>query len=732
MRAMSGRRAGGIGLLATGLVVGSLIALVAPGRTAPEPAPSGPPVSTAPPVGPIVFYELLDAAGSSLMERRLDGQSPARVVSVRTDVDYGRTWAVDPTGGFAVAVIPDATDQELVGVAIAGGATVWRTRTPIAPVDGAVWSADGGRFAIATVGGENEAREVVVVEASTGRFVRSTIPEDSVLQGFDSAGGLILRRRLPAPQATTAAWGFLRFDPATTRVEQLTAPPDVGPASGWSEDVHPGVGVGVDQILGDGDQGTSIRLWNLAGGAPRQIAAFASVDRLAIDPAGAAVAIGVADTIRLVAFDGRARDLYSGADPIADFGWSAGGDYLGVATDRPGPNLTVIETGTGRSVLLPQPDPVAQSLLVRIVGGRPLPTVALPADEPKPTPTPGPSGPDVAGFGGMLSAWIERTATDTDVLHVQRVVPTDEGGLRVAASMPPVELGPGRPIEDGEWTVILLPRPASAEVLAWVQAGDDARGWLWDGLTGPTPLILPPDWPALAVDLAWRPDGKALAASASAVSEAGDFVGTFVVAELGATTTNVVPIVGDYDRLEGWWSRSELRVGHGICTEGCDGRYAYAARLRIADRRLIQLTPADRSVQPIDLVWFDGDAIRLSMINDDPTDDVAIDWPDAGRPDGVEPIGFAADARTFLVAVRTAAGTDIATIDDPIGRAIGGRLRDPQPKVIGHLTGRGLRVEMSPDLAWALVTDRVEAVHLVRLADGRTWPLDRDRIFVWS
>lgn len=713
------------------LVVASLIALAGPGRIGPGPIASGRPASPAPPVGPVAYYELLDASSSSLMERRLDGQSPARVVAVRTDVDYGRTWTVDPAGSFAVALVPDATDQELVGVAIASGATVWRARTPIAPIDGAVWSADGGRFAVSTVGGENEPREVVVVEASTGRFVRATIPEDSVLQGFDQAGGLILRQRLPAPQATTAAWRFLRVDPATTRVEQLTEPPDVGPASDWSEDVHPGAGLAVDQILGDGDLGTEIRLWNLAGGAARQIAAFASVDRIAIDPAGTAVAIGVAETIRLVAFDGRARDLYSGVDPIAEFGWSMAGDYLGVATDRPGPNLTVVEAATGRTVLLPQPDPVAQSLFVRIVGGRPLPAVALPADEPGPSPTPGPSGRDVAAFDGVLSAWIERTATASDVLHVERFVPTEAGGLRMAAAMPPVELGPSRPIEDGGRSVTLLPRPTTSEVLAWVQSADDAQGWLWDGATGRTPLVLPPDWPANAYDIAWRPDGKALAASAGASTEEGGFFGTFVVAEPGASATTVLPLVGDYDRLEGWWSAAELRVGHGICTDGCDGRYAYSARLRVADRRLTELRPADRAVQPIDRVSFDGGTIRLSMINDDPADDIGIDWPDAGGPDSVEPLGFAADARTFLVSIRTAAGTDIAMIDNPVGRAVGGRLPDPQPTVIGHLTGRGLRVEVSPDLAWALVTDRVEAVHLVRLADGRSWPIDRDRLVVW-
>jgi hypothetical protein len=725
MRTMDRRRAGAIGLAAAAVVGACVVVLVGLLAPAADPRPSGSPAG--PLVGPVVYYELLDAEGSSLMERRLDGQSMPRRVAQRTDVDYGRTWTVDPAGRLAIALVPGAIDQELIAVTIADGGTVWQVRTPTAPIDAAVWSAGGDRFAVSTVGGENDAREAIVVEAASGHFVRGPIPEDAVLQGFDRDGALILRQRLPEDQGPTARWRFLRFDPRTAIVEQLIATPDVGPASNWSDDVHPGAGVAVETAQSGDEGGSVLRLWRLAGGASRDLASFASIDRIALDPAGTGVAVSVAETIRFVALDGRARDLYSSADSIADFGWSATGDYLAVATDRLGANLTVVEGATGRTVLLPQPDKVAQSLFVRIVGGLPLPADPLPPDEPGPTPTPGPSGPDVAAFRGVLSAWTDRTATDSELLHLERLVPTEAGGLRVAATMPLVDLGLG---DGGAASLTVLPRPASSDVLVWVQTASGSRGWLWDGAASRAPLALPADWPLDVYDVAWSPDGLSLAGSAGRTNANGDIEGVFVVAGIGAEATTVIPVLGAYDRFEGWWSPSELRVGHGICTEGCEGTFAWSARLRISDGRIVQMTPADRVVQPIDTV-SGGDSIHLSMTNDDPSTDVTIEFPDRPAPDSIDPIGFGADGRSFLIAVRTADGTDIRSIADPIGRAIDGRLRDPEPTLIGQLAGRGLRADVSPDEAWAIATDRVENVRLTRLADGRSWAVDRERILVW-
>ena len=431
-------------------------------------------------------------------------------------------------------------------------------------------------------------------------------------------------------------------------------------------------------------------------------------------------------------FDGRAADLFTGPDPIADFGWSVGGDYLAVTTDRRGPNVTVVERATGRSLELPHSDAIAQLLLVRMVGGVPLPEAPLPAIEPSPSPTLGPAGPDVAGFGGLLSAWVDRTG-GTQVVHVQRLVPTDAGGLRVAAEMPPLDLGPAPVPDDGGPEVQLLPRPGTNDLLVWIGTAERASGWLWDGAARLEALRLPADWPDNAYDVAWRPDGLALAGSAGRATVDGEFQGIFVVAALADRTTTVVPIVGDYDRLEDWWSATELRVGHGICTEGCEGRYAWSARLGIADHRLVQLTPADRARGPVDSAAVDGPTIVLSLINDDRSDDVVIDWPAGlGAPDALDPIGFASDGRSLLVTQGTPTGTDVYRIDDPIGRAIDGRLADPQPTRLVHLDGRSLRVAISPDDGWATVIDRVDGVRLVRLADGSSWPVDRERTLAWA
>lgn len=691
------------------------------------------PGQSTPATGPLVFYEILDAEGSSLMARRLDGHSLARRVALRTDVDHGRTWSVDPGGSIAVAVVPAGEDQELEAIAVASGRSLWRITTPAAPLDDARWTADGRRLALLTDGADGAPRTILVIDAAGGTVARARVPDDAILQGFDGAGRAIVRQRLTTPpDEATAGWRFLRFDPAVGTLDPVTGLPDVGPASDWTDDVHPAAGIAVEAVVGP-DQSTAIRLWPLrAGGTPRVIATFPSIDRIALDPDGTGVAVSVGQAIRHVGLDGRTSDLFVGDDAIADFGWSAGGDYLAVATDRHGPNLTVVERATGRSVALPQTSPVAQSLFVRIVGGAPLPASPLPSAEPTPTPTPGPSGPDVAGFAGLLAGWID-TGPAGPTVHAERLVPTEAGGLRQAAVMVPVRIDPALVADGNEPIVTLHPRPGGSDVLVWIESGAGSAGWLWDGGTARAPVDLPPDWPAGAYDLAWRPDGAALAASAGRTTADGAFEGIFAVAAIGGTRTRILPIVGEYNRLEGWWSRSELRVGHGICAEGCGGRYAESARLRITDRRLVQLTPADRARAAIDLVTFDGRTIVLSVINEDPVDDIVIDWPGGAQPDeGADVLGFASDGRSLLVAAADAAGTDLYRIADPVRRAVDGRLDDPRPTAIGHLAGRGLRLAVAPGEEWVVATDRVDDVRLVRLSDGRAWVVDRGRTITWA
>jgi hypothetical protein len=732
MGSLRGLRGRWIGL-ASGIVsVAVVIALSASPPIGRRELPGASPTRSSAPVasGPVVYYEVLDADASRLMERRLDGRSLAREVAVRTDVDDGRTWTVDPTGTTAIAMIPGSDDQELQAVSIATGAPIWSIRTPTAPVDQGAWSADGGWLGIASMGGDIAPREALVIETATGRFARVTIPDDAVVQGFDRDAGLILRQHVPVADGAVARWRFLRVDRDAATLERLAAPPNVGPASDWSEDVDPAVGLAVDTSIGAGGQGTAVRLWTLPDGPVRTLATIPSVDRIAFDPSGTGVAISAEQSIRFVARDGRASNLFTSADPIGDFEWSAGGDYLAIATDRHGPNLTILERATGRLVQLPHPDAVAQLLLVRIVGGRPLPVTALPAVEPTPSPTAAPSGADVAGSAGLLSAWIERSG-GVEVAHVERLVPTVAGGLRVAAAMPPIDLGQAAVPEAGEPDLRLLPRPGSNDVLVWVGTSDRSAGWLWDGADDVHVLQLPADWPVDAADVAWRPDGLAIAATSTRATRGGELQGIFVTATFSDRLTTVLPATRGYDRLEGWWSTTELQVGHGICTEGCRDRFSWSARLRIRDHRLIDLSAADRGHHPIDVVTVDGSAIVLSVINDDPASDVVLDWPvDLGPTDGLE-VQFAADGRSLIVGRTSASGTDLYRIADPIGRAVDGRLHDPRPELLLHLDGRNLEPDVSPDGFWVTVADRVGNVRLMRLSDGRSWPVDRERTLAW-
>jgi hypothetical protein len=54
------------------------------------------------------------------------------------------------------------------------------------------------------------------------------------------------------------------------------------------------------------------------------------------------------------------------------------------------------------------------------------------------------------------------------------------------------------------------------------------------------------------------------------------------------------------------------------------------------------------------------------------------------------------------------------------------------PIRIATVDGRGVRLEFAPGEAWAIAHDRVGDQWLVRLSDGRTWALDRDRDLDWA
>jgi hypothetical protein len=695
----------------------------------PEPTPRPGAASDGPAVRPVVYSEIVDADGSALIERRLDGHSLPRRVAQRTNDNGGRTWSVAPDGSVAVAALARRAGWRLDGVSVVDGSDLWTLEIAGVDLGEAVWSADGHRLALIARPADVGPTQAIVVDVRDGHGVRTIVPEGAVLQGFDGDNALILRERLPEEQSV--GWWFFRIDPATNSVDRTPGPPAVDSAASGTEDVDPRLGVGVIASAARNEQDTAIQAWPLDGEPFRTLAVLPAADDLAIDPAGNGVLVNVNHDLRLIGWDGRVTDLWTGDDAPTGLTWSAAGDYLGFTVDRPGSNLVVVELATGRTVELPQAAPVAQSILLRVVGGVPLPAAALPPVEPTPTPTAGPTGPDLAAAPAVASAWLE-TAGNRLRLHVDRLVPTSEGGMRIAGSMPPIDLGTAPAAGENPPDVRLLPRPGRSQILVWVTGVDRSTGWLWDGSGAARRPPLPPDWPADPTDVAWRPDGLALAGQATRPGRDGG-EGIFVVGELGASRTRVIPIRGDYDRFEGWWSQTELRVGHQTCAEACPGRYAYSARLRVRDGRVTPFTAADRARGPIDQMYPDDQgAIVMSAINDDARADIRIDWPaDSSTSDGPELVSFAPDRRSLLVIEETDAGTDLWWVDDPARHAIAGRVADPSRTLLAHFARRGLTVDLSPDARWALTTDRVGDVLLVELASGRTWPVDRERQLVW-
>ena len=122
----------------------------------------------------------------------------------------------------------------------------------------------------------------------------------------------------------------------------------------------------------------------------------------------------------------------------------------------------------------------------------------------------------------------------------------------------------------------------------------------------------------------------------------------------------------------------------------------------------------------------------MTAINEDPSEDIQIDWPAepglARRPD---PIGLAADRRSLLVIDRVADGRRCHRVPTrPAARSVAGS-SGPMPVVLGGLAGHDLDVRVSPDERWALTVDRVKTVRLVELATGRTWAVDGDRTLEW-
>jgi hypothetical protein len=723
--------------VAAGVIVALALAVEFGRRAGPGPGPSPAPSSASSPVGPGVFYEVLAADDSVLMARSLDGRSLAQVVARRPSFDYGVAWTVDLSGRLAIAQFDENGGSHLEAVDTVTGASRWDVDAPVVDLGLGVWSSDGSRFAATTEPEEDTLREAVIVDVANGTVQRVSIPPDPDLQGFDSDGALVMRERLTDVLGQTLGWRFLRIDPATTTIEQLPVPPAIGPRTNGSDDVDPETGIGLEGVPREDGTATDLRVWSLARGKPQIVATFESVDTIALDPGGRLAAVGVGQaSVVIASLDGHSSPVWTGQGR-GDVSWSAGGDYLGVNSWDGTSRIDIIELSTGRVIGLPLPTAIAQASLLRIVGGFALPEAALPAAEPTPPASAGPSGPDVGPDAAIIAGHIDQSG-DHSILQVEQVVPTEQGGLRTAAAMDPVDLGEtpdlGAAGESGEEAtrLALLPRPGSPDILVWVDSPAGTRAWLWAPGGDRRDLSLPAGWPARTSDISWRPDGLALAAAGYEPNVEGAARPGFVIGTLGGGTKWLDP-PPDYDRLQGWWTQDELLVGHGICTEGCPGRYSFSARLAVANGSLHQFSATDHGRLPIH-TWYideDGQTIVLTAVNEDTANDIRIEWPPSLPTEGgVDVIGWSSDGRSLLVTARTANGPGVYRIDDPVGRAREGRLVDPAPVRIGSLPNGGA-VVVSPDGAWAVVSDRTGSSQLVELASGRAWPIDSSATLAW-
>jgi hypothetical protein len=731
----------GAGLALVVVVLGTVAAwprtVTPPSQTAPpssEPGvtpPSGPSTDPGTATGPIVYYELVDATASRLYSRTLDGRSGPREIASRDDVAMGPAWSVDPTDQLAVVVVDGPTegvDGQIVAYRIADGSPAWTATVGATQADWLRWSADGRSLATLIDAGGEDLRTAALIDAATGAVRRVDVPGGAALLGWDDDGAPIVWDVLD-DGAAPPAFRFFRIDPVTLAVERLTSLPAIGPDVNGSRSIDPRVGASVELAGVDEGPGTEVRLRDLRTSATRVLATVPTADLVAIDPLGTGVVVTANGTARYIAFDGSASDIFSSESTVNAVSWSADGAFLLVRTDDPADPLTVVERASGRGVTLPLPR-IADAHFVAMPAGPPLPPAALPADEPGPTPTPAPSGPDVGGFPPLLLSW---TAPEDGrlVAHAQRVVPTDDGGIRVAADMPPIDLGAAPTPDDASTSIRLLPRPGTSDILVWITSDEASHGMVWDGGGRVTPLVLPPGWPAHGDAVAWRPDGEALAASVGEETPDGGFRTYVAIAAPGGERVTKVPFPGDYDQFEGWWSNAELRLGHAVCTEGCPGRYSYSARLRVSDRRLTPLTPRDRGHQPIDVVYTDRGQVVLAMANEAPETDIRVAWPASLGPEEKVAGSIDADGRSLIVSRTVGHTTEIYRVEDVVGRAAGGVVADPRPVLIGTLPLPPDDVQFAPGDGWAVIRDRVGDVSLVRLADGRSWPLEASASATW-
>jgi hypothetical protein len=168
--------AGGVATVVVVVAVG----LARPAVT-PEPAPRPGTASTAPGVGPVVYSEIVDADGSVLVERRLDGQSlPRRVAS---GPSRGRADLVGRSRpDRRRAAVAGRAGWRLDAVSIVDGSELWTVDIAGVDLGEAVWSSDGHRLALIDRPEDAGPTQRSSSTSATAHGVRTILPDDAVLQ----------------------------------------------------------------------------------------------------------------------------------------------------------------------------------------------------------------------------------------------------------------------------------------------------------------------------------------------------------------------------------------------------------------------------------------------------------------------------------------------------------------------------------------------------------------------
>ncbi|MFL5679336.1 MAG: hypothetical protein ACJ77B_01900 [Chloroflexota bacterium] len=692
-----------------------------------------------PRVSPTVYYAVESALATTLFELRLDGESPARAVASRPSSEEAHvTFDVDPAARRALAIETTETSGSIDAVDVATGTLRWRLEIADPPAAPSVWSSDGSRWAALTFAA-NGTNGVVLVEVDRGTARSMPIPDGMRPQGFDRHGALVLVEDVPAQQIQSA-WRFSLLDWETGAV-RAAAPSEAetGPHSDVHEDVAPAAKIGLGYTPDDDEGQSTLVIATLDGAistrleslpdAPWSAVAFTpNVDAVIALAHAAGANNGATATLARFDLDGRRRILAEGLPPYSDIAMSPDGTLIGLTgwdESVAESVMSVVDTRVPRVIRLPIPRRTVEARIVAVVGGTTGTTIAVaPSAPPAATPRPVTA---IRGAPELLASWLETVDDRNVVTHVELLAPANEGGVVGVAQMPPVAVSLGLADPENR-TLEVVPRPGTDEILVFVGDGTTHSAMLWTPGERTAPLALPPGMPAHIWGPKWRSDGEALAFQAE-VGDADSTTAVIASFELRAPHATITKFRGDYSDLAGWAPNGrDFVVMHGVCTEGCDFRYAYYATIEPGGR----VHPVEPAGTVLGLAaygaLFDDPThrITLSSIEREDRDDIRIPWPAALPALGA---GFSTlvspNGRDLIVLAPTDDGVEVYVVADPLAKAVKG-VAAVTPREIGRLP-LGVQVAgVSGGLDWVIVTDRAGVSSVVELATGTVHEVSDD------